>query len=223
MKTKLVVLAASIFMASPASAASIIAPISGVIDSGGPGFGSLTETFNQAGLLSGYTAGVTDFDSYLATNPLHTLTFSGNEWFGNSGTTAATVTYDFGALVSVDRLALWNEESSGIGTLNLLGSTDGLTFTSLGTYSPFDNPLADYPAEVFSFGATSLRYARFEMSDCPQVNPGSFAACAIGEVAFRTAGAVPEPATWGMMLLGFGAIGGTLRRQRKSKVAVRLA
>lgn len=34
------------------------------------------------------------------------------------------------------------------------------------------------------------------------------------------AGAVPEPATWAMMLLGFGAIGGSLRR--RSKVATRI-
>lgn len=218
MKLKLAILAASIFTASSASAAStIIAPIAGVIDSGGPGFGTLTETFNQTGLLTGYTAGVTDFDSYIATNPLHTLAFGGNEWFSNSNTSSATVTYDFGALVSVDRLALWNEESSGIGVLNLLGSTDGVSFTSLGTFSPFDNPLANYPAEVFAFGATSLRYARFEMSECPQLDPGNFAACAIGEVAFRTAGAgaVPEPTTWGMMILGFGAIGSSLRRLRQ--------
>jgi hypothetical protein len=29
--------------------------------------------------------------------------------------------------------------------------------------------------------------------------------------------AVPEPATWAMMLLGFGAIGGAIRRQRKGE------
>lgn len=34
------------------------------------------------------------------------------------------------------------------------------------------------------------------------------------------AGAVPEPATWMMMILGFGAVGGTMRyRQRKSAVS----
>ena len=32
-------------------------------------------------------------------------------------------------------------------------------------------------------------------------------------------GAVPEPATWAMMIAGFGAIGGTLRRRRSATVA----
>jgi hypothetical protein len=36
-----------------------------------------------------------------------------------------------------------------------------------------------------------------------------------GNVAFEAA-AVPEPATWAMMLLGFGAIGFSLRRRRSS-------
>jgi len=35
--------------------------------------------------------------------------------------------------------------------------------------------------------------------------------------------AVPEPATWGMMLMGFGAIGSVARRSRKTKVALSLA
>lgn len=35
--------------------------------------------------------------------------------------------------------------------------------------------------------------------------------------------AVPEPATWGMMLLGFGAIGGVMRRQRRKNGDVVLA
>ncbi|MEO6581327.1 MAG: PEPxxWA-CTERM sorting domain-containing protein, partial [Sphingomicrobium sp.] len=30
-------------------------------------------------------------------------------------------------------------------------------------------------------------------------------------------GAVPEPATWAMMLLGFGAIGMSMRRRRRSQ------
>ena len=34
-------------------------------------------------------------------------------------------------------------------------------------------------------------------------------------------GGVPEPATWGLMLLGFGAIGGTLRRRQKVAARIR--
>ena len=164
---------------------------------------------------------MTNFNSYIGTNPTHTLTFFGNEWFSNSDTTSASVTYNFGSLVGVDALALWNEESSGIGTLNLYGSADGSLFTLLGTYNPFDNPLADYPAEVFSFTPTLLQYVRFDMSNCPQPEPGSFPSCAIGEVAFRTANvaaSVPEPGTWAMMLLGFGAVGYSMRRRRRSEL-----
>ena len=36
-------------------------------------------------------------------------------------------------------------------------------------------------------------------------------------------GAVPEPATWAFMILGFGAIGGAMRRQRKANVKVSYA
>ncbi|MEO9467692.1 PEPxxWA-CTERM sorting domain-containing protein [Parasphingorhabdus sp.] len=35
--------------------------------------------------------------------------------------------------------------------------------------------------------------------------------------------AVPEPATWAFMILGFGAVGGAMRRQRKANVKVSYA
>jgi hypothetical protein len=40
----------------------------------------------------------------------------------------------------------------------------------------------------------------------------------VSEVVFSTRG-VPEPASWAMMLGGFGAIGGTLRSRRKASVS----
>lgn len=43
-----------------------------------------------------------------------------------------------------------------------------------------------------------------------------------GTLAFEVA-AVPEPATWAFMILGFGAIGGAMRRQRKANVKVSYA
>ena len=37
--------------------------------------------------------------------------------------------------------------------------------------------------------------------------------------AFRISGAVPEPASWGMMIVGFGASGLLLRRRRRTALA----
>lgn len=208
-------LAVSALVATAAQAGPgvIIAPISATVDTNGPGFGSITNTFDQSGLSTGYTAGVTNFDSYIASGPTHTTTFSGFEFFGNSGTSTLQVTYDFGSIKSINALALWNEESSGIGSLNLLTSLDGTTFTSLASgLIPTDNGLAAYLADVFAFGNVSTRYVRFEASGCPQPIVGSFTACAIGEVAFRS-GAIPEPSSWALMIAGFGLVGAAMRRR----------
>ena len=36
-------------------------------------------------------------------------------------------------------------------------------------------------------------------------------------------GAVPEPSTWALMILGFGAVGGAMRRRQSVKAAIRFA
>jgi hypothetical protein len=209
--------AAGSALAQPALAQEIVAPTSATINSGGPGFGSINDTLNQNGLASNYVSGVTNFNAYIATNPQHSLVFAGNEWFSNEGSTSASVTYDLGGIMGIDALALWNEDFSGIGTLGLFGSTDDLAYFALGLFNPTDVVNnTNYGPQVFTFTASDLRFVRFDMSGCPQ-QPGGFDACAIGEVAFRTAevnGAIPEPGTWGMMLLGFAGVGMALRRRR---------
>lgn len=45
----------------------------------------------------------------------------------------------------------------------------------------------------------------------------NIAAANINLVLLGTQGAVPEPATWAMMIIGFGAIGWSVRRGRKSE------
>lgn len=190
---------------APAQAGTILSPVGAAITAGGPGAGAIADTFNQRGRSAGFTSGVTDFAGYLATNPTHTILRLRFEWFSEE-VPAASVTCDLGAVSRIAALALWNEESPGIGRLDLAVSGDGVAFAPLASgLAPFDNPFADYPAEIFAFAPTAFRFIRFDMSNCPQPNPGSFAGCAIGEVAFERLddlAGVPGPAALGVFGLG---------------------
>ena len=150
-------------------------------------------TIDQSGLFTNYVSGVTDFDTYLATNPTHTLADVDNEWFSASGDINASVVYDIGSPLDLQRLALWNEEFSGFGQAVISSSLDGVVFSPLTTINPIDSPSgANYGAQVFDLGVTA-RYLRFELSGCPQSNGSSLPFCGIGEVAFDVGVTVPGP------------------------------
>lgn len=189
-----------------------------IVLAGGTFNGPCTPTHNQSGLLAGYVDEGTPLHPYTAAT-LHSLVFAGNEWFGDTDTSSGIISYYVDAtprIRGIDHFVLWNEETSGIGVFNLwYGSTPGdLSDLVLAGISPFDHPVVDYFAEVWEFSARpNTGWWTLEMSGCPQPNPGSFLACAVGEVAFGGPN-VPEPATWAMMIAGFGLVGFAARRRR---------
>jgi hypothetical protein len=176
---------------------------------------AIGHTIDQSGLSAGFVSGVTNFDTYIGSNPIHTLVAAGNEWFSADGVTSATITYDLGSVLTIDRLALWNEEFSGFGTGRISTSLDDSLFSSLTSISPIDSPSnLDYGAQIFSLGIVSARYVRFDISGCPQPNGDATQICGIGEVAFSVgANQVPEPTS--LALLGLGLAGAAVIRRRK--------
>ena len=102
---------------------------------------------------------------------------------------------------------------------NALG---GLTFTSDFFKT---SAITSMAAFEFSFGglATALGVAPTDPSYTTVTGRHSLASFTSNVAGSVLSSAVPEPATWAMMILGMGAIGVSLRRRRAAGGALRLA
>jgi hypothetical protein len=117
---------------------------------------------NQSGLSAGFISGTTDFSTYLAGTPTHLNPSSlGNGgWASQSGTTSGTIVFDLGAVYTLHRMALWNDEDSqAIGGFALVISNDlsFATSTSLGSFSAVVSPNDPVAAQVFDLSDASCR------------------------------------------------------------------
>ncbi|MBH1986340.1 MAG: discoidin domain-containing protein [Burkholderiales bacterium] len=209
--------ALTLSLLSAAQAGTVISAASATVLGDDDGSGLIEDTYALYGLLTDYVSGVTDWATYFASNPLHETPFAGGEWFATRYTSTAAVSYDLGSVQSIAGLALWNEDAAGIGSLNILGSTDGSNWTTLlSNLTPTDNPLGtQYGADLFNWSATNLRYVKLEMSGCPQPSGSGYESCSIGEVAFHAASPVPEASTLAMGSLGLALMGVAVARRRK--------
>ncbi len=194
-----------------AAGAVIISPVAVTATNSFPDstFGNPLNLINHGGLLTDFTSGVTDFDTYMAGNPQHTIISTGAEWFTNYEISSATLVFDLGANIVVDRVAVWTDEFWGAGSIAVALSLDNVGFTGVGSFNPTDwaPSVASYGADVFGFAATSTRYVRLALSNCPQPNSVAGGGCGLGEVAFDTGTlvtTVPEPST--LALLGLGVL-----------------
>ncbi len=111
MKTTLTPLALALaLLAGPTPAARaglILQPTAASTDMGS--FNTTTvpdNTRNQSGLSTGYTSQVTDFDTYIASNPTHQSIVSAYRWF--SASTTGNFDFDLGGTFTIQSFALWN-------------------------------------------------------------------------------------------------------------------
>ena len=84
--------------------------------------------------------------------------------------------------------------------------------TSLG-FTSLLIPGTDATMHTLSLSGVAIRSAVFG-SRAPSLNGSSIYA---DNLTFGSSQAVPEPASWAMMLIGFGAIGGAMRRRRTAR------
>jgi hypothetical protein len=216
MKTLATAFCLSAAMALSAQGGTIVAAVSATATSTNSPIFDIGNTIDQSGLDTTYISGVTDFDTYIGLDPIHTFLAANNEWFTATGVDTATLTFDLGSSLKLGRIALWNEEFSGFGTGRVSTSTDGTTYSFLGTINPVDSPAGlDYGAQVFSLGMTQARFVSLDVSDCPQPDGNPQILCGLGEIAFESLPTTPIPVPGALPLIlgGLGALGYVGRRR----------
>lgn len=141
------------------------------------------------------------------------------------------------ALCGISSTGTCNLLTAVDGRIVVLGTTDqGLTnfinilagFSSPGalTLSVFDQGgnLLQTATGAGSLGPFSVTRSAFDIASFRIGGNDTFGVRSVAiETPMGAVGAVPEPGTWAMMLLGFGAIGGALRRRRKPQLLLQLA
>lgn len=145
------------------------------------------------------------------------ITFDGNSGtYGNDliETSPFTDIFNF-TLDTAGRFAATLSSTAVSSATNVNFSRVVLTGPGLGAGIDF-TPIISGVVEFRTLSSTLLSAGSYTLSVAgTSGNEGSYA----GDLSFA---AVPEPATWGLMILGFGMVGGAMRR-RAVKTAVRFA
>lgn len=209
MRTKYLLLAlgAAAFASTPASAASLVSAavtgLNGTVPTGTVWNTDSADTFYALFLVRPFANVINPTDNFTSTPST-----SGANNFGIAGDGFPTGTSA-------------NSDSSYLLTLifgdgaTISGQYDGSTFVG-GTSSTVG---------ALTYTLTGFGWDRSPADNVSQFNAvsGGDPADYSGQFAFTTqTPAVPEPATWGMMLLGFGAIGFAMRRRKQAEGTKRI-
>lgn len=129
------------------------------------------------------------------------LQTSGNNLFG---TQSGSISFDFSSPVNGLSFDLINGTSAAQFTVQLFGANQAL----------IDSQLLSLGSWPSGSAVGHVSFADSGITNALITGDGDFA---VDTISFN--GAVPEPSTWAMMLLGFGAIGFAARRRRALALA----
>jgi len=159
---------------------------------------------------SGVTNAAAAADGYTPTNGTNFDDVTSAYWSGAGE--SITLAFDQAYyLNSVTLTADWND------VYRIYGSTDGLNFVQLGTYSGLWDQvgtnvgygLVTLPTQALAAAGTAYSFAKI-------VSVYGDGANGVGELSFNgTAAMVPEPASMALMLAGVGALSGVARRRQR--------
>jgi hypothetical protein len=159
-----------------------------------------------------YTSNVTDFDSYVASQPTAYHYGGYSAWASSEGVRSGNFDLDLGGNYIVSAMALWNWRGwdSAIRQFNILlddnplfGSPVKFTgFNALNSLGPGDPPDLSFP-QAFTFDPTTAHFVRLEI-----LNTWSSSSlnAAFVEVMLGVS-PIPESETYALMLAGLGLLG----------------
>lgn len=217
---KILILAAAALFAGPAGAATFAGSTPGP-DSSAP-TGLLTIDFESANLLSdiqglaGNGQIVSGFLSGQYAAPFGNLTkYLSVPQSGSGGSATLNLTgYNFGGVV--DGFSFY---WGSIDTYNRLVVNTTLNGNAQTLNFAFDGSNPPPPADGSQQSAANNRRVYFNLAQGETLNSIEFVsngyAFELDDIVF-TGTAVPEPATWAMMIAGFGFVGASMRARRRS-------
>lgn len=170
----------------------------------GPASGNVLDLDGTPGPAAIYSNALFNF------NAGDVITFSFD--VGGSQRSAASDSFYAGLFVNPALVGLF----SGTGLTTAPGIYDGNQLTSITSLAGLTTPFTSSSIQFKAVGAGSLQMA-FYTTSADNVGP------LLDNVKLDISSAVPEPATWALMLLGFAAIGGAMRSRRRSHVSVSYA